>query len=80
MRGSRLSDVDFPVLLERLSDAGVSLKEVAKVVGIPYTNLAKIKQEYHLIPEQWQQACALLDLYFRHVPTQTLPMYWEPKE
>ena len=57
--------LDWPVLIERIANAGWSVTAMSEATGIPRATLSSTKNEAIPHPKDWDKAIALLDLYLR---------------
>jgi len=72
--------IDIPVVLSRLKQAGISFEELAKETGLHSSRFRQIESERKPAPKAWNEAATLFDLYFKHVPDKTLPVYGKHHE
>jgi len=75
-----MCQIDFPVVLKRLKEAGISFEDLSKHTGLHSSRFRQIESERKPIPKAWQEAATLFDLYFKHIPDKTLPVYGEHHE
>jgi hypothetical protein len=57
--------IDWPIVINRLTQHGIQIKEISKETGITEQNLCRVRSE--MIPpiKEWNQAMELLDLYLK---------------
>lgn len=72
--------LDYPIIIKRLWESGVTMEEMAKELKITEKTLRGIREEALEVPAHFHSCATLLDLYFRHIPKQTLPIYGEHNE
>lgn len=60
-----LRDFDWPIMLEKLQDKGLSLAEIGRITGIAASTICSVKSEIKNAPAGWNEAIYLLDLYLK---------------
>jgi len=55
--------IDWPILLKRLNNSGITYKEISDVSGITEGVLKNVANDWQNAPEQFNQAITLLNLY-----------------
>lgn len=76
-------ELDFPKMLERIQESGITIVDVSKECGMNRSKLTGIKNESLPIPQEWKIAATIIDLYFQTCPIHgfaTTPLYYEHNE
>jgi hypothetical protein len=70
---------DFPIMLQRLTDTGLTLGEIAEHINLSYAFVTCLKSEAKAVPSSWLSMWDLLDLYCRTCGT-PVPFYGNHNE
>ena len=70
---------DFPVIINRLVENGMSIVDISECIECNNTTVSKVKNESKDLPPGWLQSYYLLDLYIRKFDT-PVPFFGEHNE
>jgi hypothetical protein len=70
---------DFPIMLQRLTDTGLTLGEIAEHINLSSSFVAGLRSEATAVPVSWFSVWNLLDLYCRACGT-PVPFYGNHNE
>ena len=57
--------LDWPILIKRITESGMPIKELAEGTGINESTLRKVRDETIDPPPAWNAALDLLDIYLQ---------------
>lgn len=57
--------LDWPILIKRITETGIPIKELAEGTGINESTLRKVRDESIAPPPAWDATLDLLDIYLQ---------------
>lgn len=69
----KLANVDFPLMLQELNRSGCRFEDIAELTGLNKSTLKSVSQDMKPVPQAWEQAVRLIDMYLLVTEKETLP-------
>jgi hypothetical protein len=69
----KVRDVDFPLMIQEIAEAGYTAKDIAEITGANQLNIQNVKQDRFDAATGWKESIRLVDMYLRVTHKNTLP-------